>query len=49
MRDFDARCKAALVNHIAGGESFSSREVVAELRRRTEVPRAQVLGTADAP
>lgn len=48
LRDFDARCKAALVNHVAGGESFSSREVVAELRRRTEVRRAQVLGNADA-
>ncbi|SHN28813.1 YlcI/YnfO family protein [Rhizobacter sp. OV335] len=39
-RDFEARCKAALSNYVAGGESFSSVEVVAELRRRTEVRRA---------
>jgi len=48
LRGFDARCKAALANHVARGESFSSGEVIAELRRRTEDRRTQMLGNAGA-
>lgn len=48
LRGFDARCKAGLARLVSTGESFSSDEVIAELRRRTEARRTEMLGNADA-
>lgn len=42
LRDFDARCDASLKHFLSTGESYSSDEVVAELRRRTDARRAEL-------
>lgn len=42
LRDFDARCDASLKHFLATGQSYSSDEVLAELRQRTEARRAQL-------
>jgi hypothetical protein len=47
MRDFDARCDAVLKHYLVSGKAFSSDEVLAELRRRLDERRAQLLGEVD--
>lgn len=38
MRDFDARCDAALKHYLVTGKAFSSDKVLSELRRRLAEP-----------
>lgn len=47
LRDFDARCDAALKHYLVSGQAFSSDEVLAKMRRRLDEGRAQLLGKAD--
>lgn len=47
LRDFDARCNAALKHYLVTGNAFSSDEVLATMRRRLDERRAQLLGKAD--
>lgn len=47
LRDFDVRCDAALKHYLVTGNAFSSDEVLAEMRRRHDERRAQLLGEAD--
>lgn len=47
LRDFDARCDAALKHYLVTGKAFSSDEVLAKMRRRLDERRAQLLGEAD--
>lgn len=47
LRDFDARCDAALKHYLVTGDASSSDEVLATMRRRLEERRAQLLGEAD--
>lgn len=42
QRDFDACCDASLKHFLATGQSYSSDEMLAELRKRTEARRAQL-------
>lgn len=46
LREFDARCDASLKQFLATGHSFSSDDVLDELRRRTETRRAQLQAAA---
>lgn len=48
LRDFDARCDASLKHFLATGQSWSSEDVLAELRQRTEARRAVLLAKAAA-
>lgn len=47
LRDFDARCNAALKHYLVTGNAFSSDEVLATMRQRLDERRAQLLGKAD--
>lgn len=47
LRDFDARCNAALKHYLVTGNAFSSDEVLGTMRRRLDERRAQLLGKAD--
>lgn len=47
LRDFDARCNAALKHYMVTGNAFSCDEVLATMRRRLDERRAQLLGKAD--
>lgn len=47
LRDFDARCDAALKHYLVTGNAFSSDEVLATMRRRLDERRAQLFGETD--
>lgn len=42
LRSFDARCDAALKHFLSTGESYSSAEVLDEMRERTQARRARL-------
>jgi len=47
LRDFDARCDAALKHYLVTGNAFPGDEVLAKMRRALDERRAQLLGEAD--
>ena len=48
LRDFDAHCDASMKHFLATGESYSSAEVLVELRQRTEARRNALLARTAA-
>ena len=46
VRDFGAHCDASLKHFLTTGESYTSEQVLRELRQRTEARRSELLAKA---